>query len=291
MTIPENSSDTPGNSSDAEGPTPAKRSNLQMLDPPLFEDGKKKLSLLTSTYPLNKSYSKQIMVGFRYDATDGSFLPMVQITNSCLTSSVFMYGNTWRRLQNHFDQISYYFNSRPDDFPATIQVNEIDVIFKKFCGVKSVMFVSRDENCVSEKNKRKRDSASIIMHKKTFDGLLKATVCADECFHRLERMVFYINKFKKHVMELLNNYVNKQDLQRKDFDNHIQESLLKNIEHFKEFITTVFVDRYESAFVVNYFHRVFKELVFYSEILAYEIKCVFSQRENNVDVVSSQMYV
>ena len=65
-------------------------------------------NILTSTYPLNNSASKKVVVGLYYSKNSKCFKPFIQLLNSHYTHGLKLNSNTWSDIQNRFQDITYY---------------------------------------------------------------------------------------------------------------------------------------------------------------------------------------
>lgn len=191
---------------------------------------------------------------------------MVQLTNVDYSYNIYMDNNTWSSIQNHFNDISAFFEApNTASYPSSILVNNVQISFKHACGAKAVIFtdISKESN-----------NRCIIMQKKTFIGLMRSSVCVDERFRRIAAICTQVNKCKDHVREVVstrigNVHEDDEHLASLVYDLLIHTQAEEIVKKIKQF----FIDKQENIFINHYFDIVYLELAINPYIFISEIKC------------------
>lgn len=243
-------------------------------DPAPPESREKKLSILTASYPLNYSRTKQILIGLYYDATQKLFLPMAQLTNADYSYNIYMDNGTWSSVKSHFDVIAQFFEANSEKQPDKINVNGlVDIVFTSSCGAKAVLFLVPSFN-ITLKNMYK---CSIIMHKKTFDGLRRVAACADERFRQVSSITTQTNNCKDYMREALSTLIDISSVHTNHRDILVYDVLIrKKASDVLNNIKKIFINDDDSVFLKHYFDLVYVELANIPQIFVKEIKDILS---------------
>lgn len=231
----------------------------------------KKVSVLSTLYPLNVSRCKSVAVGLYYSEESQSFSPMVHLTNATYSYNIYMDNATWTGLQNHFDKIAEFFEAPISaSYPSDILINTLQISFKHACGSKAIQFV--DLACpltVRDLNK-----SGIIMHKKTFDGMRRASVCADERFRRISAVCAQVNKCKDEMREAVYKCIDSVSGDDEHFASLIFDLLILNSrsDEILQNVKQSFVNAQENVFLNHYFDVVYLELALIPSVFISEMK-------------------
>lgn len=248
--------------------------------------------VLATTYGLNKSISKKIVVGLGLGVDNETFVPVIKLESS--SSCCILNTTEWTLLADELDTIAEYLDSSGDSsaewYFEHITLGSCNITFTTSHGSKSITFVpvntseesdgadfeEEEENAEASNEgvKRKRSyQPAIVMQKATFDGLKTVFVCVEEQLHRLQRIANNVNRCKKLYIEYI--------AERVKIQGHREPSLRR--------ITLISTREYESArayiktqvedeFTNNYCDIVLLELTkLFSHYLAVGVKQIVDQ--------------
>ena len=169
---------------------------------------KTNFNVLTTMYPLNNSRSKKVIVGLHYDKNTKSFEPVIQLLNNHYTQGLELNSKTWCEIQNHFQDISNYFNNLGNiERTEKISVNDVDILF--------------------------RMALNPLFLTNTFPHVRILVLKVEKHIHRIERITPLVNKCKNFICEELTKLVENSELVKKNSDEIIKMKLQKNIEQIK----------------------------------------------------------
>lgn len=177
--------------------------------------------LLSTTYGLNNSLTKKVVVGLGLHLND-KFEPVIRlISNSC--GGICLKPSTWSKLADIFDLIDDYYAFDINDgsqWPLdNIDVDEhCRVFFTTAHNQRAIRFdvlngptdTARQESHADDGNQEQEEEDAqppaakkaklfqplIVMQKTTFEGLKTVYVCVDERLRRLERLNPDVNRCK-----------------------------------------------------------------------------------------------
>lgn len=211
------------------------------------------------------------MIGLYYNDTKQSFVPMVQLTNVDYSYNIYMDNATWSSMQNHFNDISAFFEA-PNSarYPSSILVNNVQISFIHAYGGKAVMFA--DISCpLASKELNKR---CITMQKKTFNGLMRVSVCVDERFRRIAAICTQVNKCKDYMREAVSTRIDSVHEDDEHLASLVYDLLIHSQgEEIVKKIKQTFIDKQENIFINHYFDVVYLELALNPYVFISEIKC------------------
>lgn len=127
--------------------------------------------LFCAFYPLNKSYSKKIVVGLEYDfLNDEYFKPVVRLLNSDFTGIAFSYDG-WQELKSNFFEISNYFSGVTENSDGQ-KIYGTGWTIKFTRGHQDKAIIIEDDRTPNQsKILRRRTRRSIVLKRATFDCL------------------------------------------------------------------------------------------------------------------------
>ena len=148
------SEDSQGSNTFKNKSTRRKRITMTETDEKILEKSLN-FNILTSTYPLNNSASKKVVVGLYYSKNSKCFKPFIQLLNSHYTHGLKLNSNTWSDIQNRFHDITLYFENLGNiERNDKIRLNDVDIIFITSYGTKSVIFDRGFTNQESTKRRK-----------------------------------------------------------------------------------------------------------------------------------------
>lgn len=229
------------------------------------------LSLATTSYPLNKSASKKIVVGLFYNKNNKIFDAGIKILNMYYPDGLFLEPFTWSELQNCFDTIDRYFEIEEEAVPSKMTINDTEIIFIQTHGVKAILF-DKVSVCTSnsECKKSRTFSPGVVMQKQTYFGLKDSVKCISERLHQLEKISSVVNKCKNHVLEEIIAIAKRQNLK-----NIMSETVLRDIIcdyelEIKNIVETKISTFENHVFLDHYFEIVYLELITFCTTMLFE---------------------
>lgn len=251
--------------------------------------------VLATTYGLNKSISKKIVVGLGLGVDNETFVPVIKLESS---SSCCIYLNTteWTLLADELDTIAEYLDSSGDSsaewYFEHITLGSCNITFTTSHGSKSITFApvntseesdradfeeeeeEKNAGASNECGKRKRSyQPAIVMQKTTFDGLKTVFVCVEEQLHRLQRIAHNVNRCKKLYIEYIAERVKIQGVREPSL-HRIALISTREYESARAYIKT----QVEDEFTNNYCDIVLLELTkLFPHYLAVGVKQILEQ--------------
>lgn len=170
--------------------------------------------ILSTTYPLNHSATKKLVIGLQPDM-NGHFDPVIKLINREETIGIALDTETWPDIVELIDEIMEYYNG--DGFgplaqPDPAQVGQYKISFTTSYGKKAIGFDRWRKQSDPEaellvdgaKNRKKHyHTPPLLMQKQTFEGLIQLVVCVDERIHRLRRYTTDVNKCFDNIVVTL----------------------------------------------------------------------------------------
>lgn len=229
--------------------------------------------LLSTTYALNASNSKKIVIGLEWHG--GLFRPVVKfIGGNSPASVVTLDEDAWEFFTHQQEPIEYYFSTETEQMagrPTTFNINSAQISLTRCYGSKSILIsqlpsppvrdVRYEEKFdaqlpddaarfeVSSAKKQKTDNPpSIAMQVVTYYGLRDLTRCVDLRMVQLEEHAVLVNRVVDQIIEFLKEEVGKK------IDAEIKNRLI-NYSSFKQYFSSKRKEMY---------NRIFKSLNFFN---------------------------
>lgn len=230
--------------------------------------------ILSTTYGLNKSFSKKVIVGLE-EQTDGKFEPAIRVMNNCSYGITFKL-NSWTKLNQEINQISAYFDSdcsQSEEWKNDVDINEYFIVFTTSHGAKAIVFDPKPEEDEEHPDdnstkKLKLYSPSIVMQKTSFDGLKNIIPCLNERFQQIDKLTESVNLSKNFLVQAVCSYLEEQDTGPPS-EEFIKQLILAKADRLKEDSQSIL----QPEFVKHHHEIVFLEfMALFAESFASEIK-------------------
>lgn len=254
------------------GDSERKRKRVVMTETTVDMEIKRHLnfSLLSTTYPLNTSCSKKIVVGLLYNHDTDNFEPTITLLNYQYSTGLNFDSETWTRLQEAFTEISRYFDSGSRYQPSKMNIGKLDIVFTSSYGIKSVIFDlprifedTKQGGC-----KKRMYTPAVVLQKRTFQGLRRVSVCVEERFNRLRRIASEVNQCKSFVFNEIKDLFSASDM---DQPNDVILSIISDKSRkIKDSVKSKF-DKKNKVFLEHHFDMAFFEMIYVCSGIFYNL--------------------
>lgn len=162
--------------------------------------------IFCSVYPLNKSFSKKLVIGLEYKNLEGEYQPVVRLCGSDYVGIPFS-KEEWQNFKGTFSDVSDYFGDRKDDlFEQKIYGKSWSLRFSRNHKDKSIE-VEEDRRPSVDGVVNKRYRSSIIMKKVTFEWLNDHVYKSiDNQFEYLSRIANFVDCIVKESVILIDEF-------------------------------------------------------------------------------------
>ncbi|XP_039303332.1 uncharacterized protein LOC120359502 [Solenopsis invicta] len=221
--------------------------------------------LLTTTYGLNNSHTKRILVGLQ-TTKKGIFEPVVKLSGSN-ADGVYFDAESWLQFQENMGVMSDYLNANNKFKPEPVVIKNISVIFTSSYGSKSLLLTYKEkeksdsaentneegEDSAPPMKKRKLYAVAIVMQKTTFLGLENVMKCVDAYLEHLKTLSNIVNECAHYLIKEIELKLPKSYVDR----DIIKLTLKGNYSEIERDVRTQIKDL---TFLDMYFNIIFLEI-------------------------------
>lgn len=259
----------------------------------LCSDIKKKIPLLLATsYNLNDSGAKKIIVGLFYNKALERYQSVVQLISNHTSNGPILDNDSWKELveKDIFQKAKKHleFVGTPQiETLERLTIKKLHIILSMTYETRSVVFAKKVDDfnaniyfpSQNPSRKIKLASTSVELQKSDFNELETVRECIDAHLARLEHMIKDINVCKQLICEIIREIIGSEDVFKEKSREVFKNDIFDIKQKIKDLVISKLTEE-NQVFHEQYFNVLFNEIISLHHDFIYDEICYMFNRDN-----------